>query len=529
MKWPLYGTILILTILLGLGHGCSDVRLKPADYANYSSSVTSLQFCTTPSDAIKSNLKFIFIVDRSGSNKQRYDLNNNNAPLPGTDPDGTRRFDALMRFVQAYQADPNIYWSMINFGSGVLGNPNFQGFTNDKTAFYNFVSDQKTRTAQIDGGGTNYLDALDRAYDMIQEDIDFARTQNPKISSNYVLFFISDGEPIVTGQAQSSDAILNKVRSIALFEAQEKLLVEGIQLNTGYYYSDPVEPAARTILNNMSIEGNGDFSEFGAGQEIDFSRFAVPLRISKYDMKELWVVNLNTLWEGNRLVRDQDGDGLSDNLEATLGSNPTLPDSDNNGVRDGVEYRISGGTRACKDPMCLTTMADPYTTCRSLQVNGTYPDTDGDFLNDCEEKLLGSNLDDFDSNSDYIPDDLSFRVNMSMSDATDVSHIDPDFDGLSDYQELKLNSPMRYPNSGVPGLTLLRVMGQKISSDSQKDCYSYSVTNLVTLSHLDRIRIYLLENTKAFSERKVMRVVTKQVYGDQISATDAEFVRVGAQ
>lgn len=529
MKRRLIASIMILTVILCLGHGCSDVRLKQSEVANYSSSITALNFCTTPSDAIKSNLKFIFIVDRSGSNKQRYDLNNNNAPLPGTDPTGTRRFDALMRFIQAYQADPNIYWSMINFGSGVLGNPNFQGFTNNKDDFYNFVLDQKTRTAQIDGGGTNYLDALDRAYELIQDDIEAARTQTPKISSNYVLFFISDGEPIVTGQTQASNAILDKVRSIALFETEEKLLVEGIQVNTGYYYSDPVEPAARQILNDMSLAGSGDFSEFGAGQEIDFSRFAVPLRISKYDMKELWVVNINTLWQGNRLVRDSDSDGLSDEFEAQIGSNPNLYDSDGNGVGDGVEYRISGGTRACKDPMCGTAMADPYTTCRSLRVNGVYPDTDGDFLNDCEEKLLGSNREDFDSNSDYIPDDLSFRVNMSMSDMTDVSHIDPDFDGYSDYQELKLNTPMRFQNSSVPGLKMLHVVGRKISSDSSQDCYAYDVSNLVTLTMFDNIRIYLLENTKAFAERKVMRVVTKQLRGDVLSASDPEFVRVGVQ
>src|SRR5690606_3266725 len=143
------------------------------------------------------------------------------------------------------------------------------------------------------------------------------------------------------------------------------------------------------LLNEMSITGDGDFLEFGAGQEIDFSRFAIPIRISRFALKDLWIVNSNAVWDGNTMIADSDADGLSDRLEREIGSDPYNYDSDGNGVGDGVEYRVSGDTRACAGTPCSPATASPYTTCRSLATSTNpirYPDTDQDFLNDCEEK-----------------------------------------------------------------------------------------------------------------------------------------------
>src|SRR5690606_7445253 len=142
-------------------------------------------------------------------------------------------------------------------------------------------------------------------------------------------------------------------------------------------------------------------------------RFAIPVRISKFDLKEIWVTNVNTSWHDQTLKIDSDGDGLGDDFEKIIGSHPLLSDSDNNGVSDAVEYRVTGGMSACKNVDCSPAGADPYTTCRSLELpSGSatrYGDQDRDFLNDCEEKLLGSDMNDPDTNKDYIPDHLAFK------------------------------------------------------------------------------------------------------------------------
>src|SRR5690606_15787912 len=114
------------------------------------------------------------------------------------------------------------------------------------------------------------------------------------------------------------------VDNLNVIQQNERLLVDGIQVNTAYYYEAPVDTAAQDLLGEMSITGNGDFLEFGSGQEIDFSRFSVPTRVSRFSLKEIWMVNANSVWEGERLIGDTDADGLSDVLERTLGSDPDV-------------------------------------------------------------------------------------------------------------------------------------------------------------------------------------------------------------
>ncbi|MCC7406385.1 MAG: VWA domain-containing protein [Bdellovibrionales bacterium] len=521
----------VISIILGLlmmsgifGQACSDVRLKEGEYMLYKATQIGVDFCTTRSDTIHSNLKFIFVVDRSGSNQTRYA---GTTALPGTDVNGIRRFDAILQFVQQFQADPYVYWSLVNFSSQVLSAPNFQGFTNDKAAFANFVQDQKNRTQQIDGGWTNYMAAIDSVTAMIRRDIAAAKLLDPVIASNYVIFFVSDGEPIVNGSLQSSDSIINKIRTIALLEDEEKKLVEGIQVNTAYYYENPPDPGAPVLLNNMSLNGNGDFLQFADGQTIDFSRFAIPLRISKFDIKELWVTNINTVWHDNILQEDADADGLSDELERILGSNPNLYDSDGNEVGDGVEYRMTGGVSPCKMAGCLPAGADPYTTCRSYQQpppsTVLYLDEDKDFLNDCEEKLLDTDFEDPDTNKDYIPDDLALKNGIKMNEASNAGYLDPDYDSIPDYQELKYNTPARIHNDNVPGHKRLTYQGGLVSSTPDQDCYHFNVTNMVTRTNRDTIRIYIMENTKTLDEKRLMRTAEKQMVGGAVYFTDADF------
>jgi hypothetical protein len=413
---------------------------------------------------------------------------------------------------------------MINFASDAKIAKNF---TNDKNDFYNFVTDQRNRTAQIDAGSTNYLSALENLNNLITKDVADAKKKNPIVSSNYVVFFISDGEPIVQQQLQDAQDILGRVETVSSLEEDEKLLVEGVQINTAYYYEDPVSPIARDLLNNMSLTGNGDFFEFGAGQEIDFSRFAIPVRVSRFALKEIWVTNANTVWEGNRLISDSDADGLSDQKELEIGSNPYKYDSDGNGVGDGVEYRISGDVKACAGANCSTAGADPYTTCGSLAISQSpiaYPDTDKDFLNDCEEKLLGTDRNDPDSNKDYVPDWIAFVNQIQMIEGTSDLYTDPDHDNLTNYQELKRNTPLRVNNDLVPSLESLLYTGKMVSTNGEQDCFSYTIQKMPFHSKNDKIRVFLFENTKSIDEKIVFRVSEKQItpYGN-VSITEGEF------
>lgn len=79
---------------------------------------------------------------------------------------------------------------------------------------------------------------------------------------------------------------------------------------------------------------------------------------------------------------DSDGDGLSDEQEATLGTSPEDPDSDGDGLFDGPEALQHG--------------CDP-----------TQRDSDGDFLNDWDEiNLYGTNCSDPDTDGDGLSDGM---------------------------------------------------------------------------------------------------------------------------
>jgi hypothetical protein len=101
---------------------------------------------------------------------------------------------------------------------------------------------------------------------------------------------------------------------------------------------------------------------------------------------------------------DTDGDGVRDDYEVELGLNPTSPDTDADGVSDGDE--IAGGT-------------DP-----------TNPDSDGDGLTDGQEKSLYTDPTDADTDDDYLSD------GNEIAEGTDPHDPDSDNDGYTDGAEV---------------------------------------------------------------------------------------------
>lgn len=85
---------------------------------------------------------------------------------------------------------------------------------------------------------------------------------------------------------------------------------------------------------------------------------------------------------------DVDGDGLLDADEVELGTQPFLPDSDVDGLRDGDEVGFYG-----TDPGNVDTDDDGLSDTEEVQTRGTNPllaDTDGDVVTDAAEIAAGS-------------------------------------------------------------------------------------------------------------------------------------------
>ena len=120
-------------------------------------------------------------------------------------------------------------------------------------------------------------------------------------------------------------------------------------------------------------------------------------------------------------VADPDNDGLTDEEEADIGTDPNDPDTDDDGIDDGQE--VADGTDPLDDCDNIGGTARPDSDCdndglttseeTALGTDPNDPDTDGDGINDGQEVLDGTNpLDACDPNltSDCNPANIDLSI-----------------------------------------------------------------------------------------------------------------------
>jgi hypothetical protein len=151
---------------------------------------------------------------------------------------------------------------------------------------------------------------------------------------------------------------------------------------------------------------------------------------------------------------DTDGDGLSDLMEANVGTDINIQDTDGDGLLDGFEVLngldafdngdadISQGATGDPDGDGLTNIQE-----QSAGSNPLVVDTDSDGLNDNVEVSLGTNPSLNDSDGDGLFD--QFEINGTIDpldngsgDIVNGASGDPDNDGLTNIEEqLNLTNP----------------------------------------------------------------------------------------
>ena len=128
------------------------------------------------------------------------------------------------------------------------------------------------------------------------------------------------------------------------------------------------------------------------------------------------------------LLADTDGDGLSDAQEVTLGTAPGNPDTDGDGLLDGWE------------------VANQLNPLSSSGDDGASGDIDNDGLTNIQEQALGGNPRSADTDADGLLDALEAQRR------TNVALADTDRDGLTDGQELSLGLDPLQPDSDGDGM-----------------------------------------------------------------------------
>lgn len=220
-----------------------------------------------------------------------------------------------------------------------------------------------------------------------------------------------------------------------LAQVTEELKVLARQYNAGEVTVQPVfvhaAPDALTSYLAAAIARAGGTEPL----EVDPANLGLRMASLNYAsmqtdlrMKRLIAMNRNALSRNGEVLVDSDGDGLSDQQEAAIGTDPVNVDSDGDRLADGVEVKMGlapqydvGGANANTISGC-----------------NTENDEDGDRLNDCEERVLGTDACISDTDGDGFPDLVEYLGGTNPLIAEDLQ--DDDRDGLSNAGELEKHS-----------------------------------------------------------------------------------------
>lgn len=187
-------------------------------------------------------------------------------------------------------------------------------------------------------------------------------------------------------------------------------------------------------------------------------------------LKRLIAFNRNSISRASELLVDSDGDGVGDEDEVALGIDPINPDSDSDGLMDGVELRM--GLRPQPGNADVLTGCNPFL------------DTDGDRLNDCEERVLGTDACITDTDGDGLPDLVELHTGSNPLVPEDLA--DNDRDGYSNIDEVLRHTD---PDSADIAYGGDRAYGYSIAeappTDDGRACYDLRIYN-VGLVHTQR-------------------------------------------
>lgn len=431
-----------------------------------------VNYCPRPSENIDAVNFYTFVLDYSYSNYGR-----NNDTCVGTDPQN-QRLVAVENFFKnrTQRKNEKSYFSIILFGSKSL--PECYRLFNNRTSYFtdNFDDvkkvielirqDHNSATGFIPEScknWTNYLEGLNALTEVKKNFIQSMQKQYHQGQEKSAIVylsanFVSDGAPVVLASdnlskyTQPTDQVLGQVLNyINLYNYTEESRLAAIHtsLNT-IYYSKPyttkegansacVPPSgdpdkeATDLLTKMAKLGKGTFYNL-KNRTPNFDDLNIPSLVFNFFTKQLFAINLSAVWREKAgqifYQKDRDLDGLSDEQEIELGSDPTAADSDNDGFSDFTEWRLY------QQPQFAQTKLS------SCDLNNEL-DTDLDLLSDCDEILIGLPEAASDSDQDGIIDGLQWRFGLSIGLQTST---DLDRDGLSNLEELQRNLPPQFRN-----------------------------------------------------------------------------------
>jgi Bacterial TSP3 repeat len=228
---------------------------------------------------------------------------------------------------------------------------------------------------------------------------------------------------------------------------------------------DPIAEAGTLAIENAAgnsaLEPDVSNLESAVSKQINYGALTAPLVL-----RRLYAWNRNSIARAGQLLIDSDGDGLSDDDEINIyHTNPLLYDTDGDGIGDGVEVKV--GT----NPL----VPDTLTGCDPTR------DDDGDYLNNCEELLLGTDSCQFDTDGDGFSDLV--EVLRGTNPLVPENTQDADHDGYANVDELAGHTdPFSVDLAFRSDHAYFTTTTPTTPTSDGRNCYTFTVSNIGLVS-----------------------------------------------
>lgn len=216
----------------------------------------------------------------------------------------------------------------------------------------------------------------------------------------------TDGLQCIDDNSDPSPACERQIGAQAVADLRQMAVgrgAAGLRFHAVHLAAEPdddVNSQVQEAMEAMAFAGGGIYERFNIASGFRFDTVGLLGARTEFRPKLLMAANLNALPGPDGPEADSDADGLSDAQEERLGSSPTLPDTDGDSVTDLVEQLVQFDLLAVDEPTACRTIIpagkdtdlDGLSDCDEalLGTDPTLIDTDGDGLPDRLEVAQGS-------------------------------------------------------------------------------------------------------------------------------------------
>jgi len=450
--------------------------------------------CAEPPSKGLRYTKFLFVIDKSGSNQMAVN------GRPASDPDNVYRADKIEAFYNKHSGDPYMKWGYIEFGSNMGeaaayisagGNDQSPIFSQDPSDMRGALSKQR---GNPNNGCTPYRAALSLSKVAIKKDM----LSHPEEESFYMVFFMSDGMPTdytdASGGCNGSEA---PAGDAAFADVDDLMSINPGFVNFSAAYYGAANFAASEGLRKMSEHGKGKFVDLNATGDFNIDDMLITGPTSEpWMIKRLVVYNLNSAFcDDGSVDVDSDADGICDKDEiryneefakdpvklAHMGGkkfDPYNRFSFGGALSDLYQYkRIVFGELlpSCNDDRTDEDF-DLATKCEELYLFNSNPE--GPTSNWTQKMLRTGDSQNPDSDGDGFIDSLEFFTFKDKSAALDYTNMTRLYNGMKGEQIIAEHRNIRNP-TGIRGElaydTNVEFTGV---NDNGQNCYHVSQSHL---------------------------------------------------